>query len=70
VQPSAAVPPLASFVPVQRKWPLLAAAAAVLVALAGGYVAGTRQTVDVSAGAPPATRIVQAIPFTPTGGHQ
>jgi hypothetical protein len=38
----------------------LAAAAVVLVALAGGYLAGERQGGATIAGAPPATRVVQA----------
>ena len=69
VQPSEAPPPIARVDPVQRRpWQLMAAAAALLVALAGGYAAGTRQTVAPSTDAPPAARIVQAVPFTPTRG--
>jgi hypothetical protein len=71
VQPSDAAPPIGRATVVrQRRWPLLAAAAAMLIALAGGYAAGIRQAVDTPAGAPPATRVVQAMPFTPTGGNQ
>jgi hypothetical protein len=69
VQPLDAVPPIATVSPArQRSWQLLAAAAALLLALAGGYAAGARQTMTASSGAPPATRRVQAEPFTPTGG--
>lgn len=69
VQPSEAVPPIvtARAMP-QRAWQALAAAAALLLALAGGYVAGTRESTAPSTAAPPPTRIVQAVPFTPTGG--
>jgi len=69
VQPADTVPPIATVRPAERRpWPLLAAAAALLLALAGGYVAGTRQPVAPSTDAPPPTRVVQAVPFTPTGG--
>jgi len=69
VQPADAVPPIVTARPAQRRpWQLLAAAAALLLALAGGYVAGTRQPVAPSTDAPPPTRVVQAVPFTPTGG--
>lgn len=47
---------------------VLAAAAVLLIALAGGYAAGLRRGAATSAEAPQATRIVQAVPFTPTGG--
>lgn len=70
VQPPDPPPPLREVWPVERRvWTMIAAAAAVLIALAGGYIAGSRQTIETSAGAPPATRIVQAMPFTP-GGNQ
>jgi hypothetical protein len=69
VQPLDAVPPIATVSPTrQRSWQFLAAAAALLVALAGGYLVGARQTMVASPGPPPASRIVQAEPFTPTGG--
>jgi hypothetical protein len=71
VQPSAAVPAIATPVVIrQRPWRLLAAAAALLVALAGGYAIGTRQAVETSSDAPAPTRVVQAVPFTPTGATQ
>jgi hypothetical protein len=67
VQPVDAVPVIGSTVRVPRgPWPLLAAAA-VLVALVGGYAAGTRQTIEPRTDVPAATRVVQAVPFTPTG---
>lgn len=70
VQPPEPAPPMREVRPVERRpWTMMAAAAAVLIALAGGYVAGSRQAIETSAGAPPATRIVQAVPFTP-GGNQ
>jgi hypothetical protein len=70
VQPSDPAPPMHQIRPVERRaWTMIAAAAAVLIALAGGYIAGSRQIIETSAGAPPATRIVQAMPFTP-GGNQ
>ena len=43
----------------RRVLPALVAAAAILVALVGGYVAGARRSEELSA-APPATRVVQA----------
>jgi hypothetical protein len=68
VQPLDAVPPLATVSPTrQRSWQLLAAAA-LLVALAGGYLVGARQTMVTPPGPPSATRIVQAEPFTPIRG--
>jgi len=70
VQPSDPAPPLREVRPVERRtWTMVAAAAAVVIALAGGYIAGSRQSIETSAGAPPATRIVQAMPFTP-GANQ
>jgi hypothetical protein len=69
VQPLDAVPPIATVSATrQRSWQLLAAAAALLVALAGGYLVGVRQTMVTRPGPPSATRIVQAEPFTPIGG--
>jgi hypothetical protein len=69
VQPADNVPAFAAAVaPQPRPWRLFAAAAAVLLALAGGYAAGTRQTAEPSAEAPAPTRVVQAVPFTPGGG--
>lgn len=68
VQPSDAVPPIGSAVRVSRRpWPLVATAAAVFIALVGGYAAGTRQTMSTPTEAPPASRVVQAVPVMPTG---
>ena len=50
--------------PVRRPWraslPALVAAAAVLLALVGGYLAGERRGELAMSAAPPATRVVQA----------
>lgn len=70
VQPSEPAPPMHQIRLLEgRAWTMIAAAAAVLIALAGGYIAGSRQTIETSPGAPPATRIVEATPFTP-GANQ
>jgi hypothetical protein len=62
VQPEAGISPH----PVPRKWrsPLRAvmAAAAVLVALVGGYVAGERRAAVTAVDAPAPTRIVEPAP--------
>jgi hypothetical protein len=51
----------AAFAPPRRSaLRALAAVAAVLVALAGGYVVGQRQGGDVPSEAPPATRVIDA----------
>lgn len=70
VQPREVAPPLAALKSVrQRPWQWVAAAAALVVALVGGYAAGARRGgTETLAGAPQPTRIVQAVPFTPTGG--
>jgi hypothetical protein len=70
VQPRDVTPPLAALNAVRpRPWQWLAAAAALILALVGGYAAGVRRGgTETLAGAPPPTRIVQAVPFTPTGG--
>jgi len=67
VQPTSAVPVLAPAVPVRRfGWRGVAAAAVLLVALAGGYLVGLRQAAPTTVGAPAATRVVQATPFNPS----
>jgi hypothetical protein len=69
VQPREAVPTIsAPSAAGRRSWRWLAAAAALIIALSSGYAAGLRRASDTSREAPPATRIVQAVPFTPTGG--
>jgi hypothetical protein len=69
VQPTDALPAIRAANPVRRRpWRVAAAAAALLLALAGGYLVGERRAVTTSSKAPPATRIVQAVPYVPTGG--
>ena len=69
VQPTEDVSAMTSANPVQRPiWRLAAMAAAVCLALAGGYLVGERQSSIDSSAAPPPTRIVHAVPFVPTGG--
>jgi hypothetical protein len=46
--------------PRRSSWRALAAVAAVLVALVGGYLAGQRRSEVAMSAAPPATRVVQA----------
>lgn len=46
----------------------IAAAAALVLAVAGGYFAGARGA-QASTAAPAATRVVQAVPFTPGGDN-
>jgi hypothetical protein len=71
VQPSHAALPMGG-APGRRglSWPLLAAAAGLIIALVGGYAIGTQQRFKPPVEAPPATRVVQATPFTPTGANQ
>ena len=52
----------------QQPWRVVAAAAALVLALAGSYLAGARRDVTPSTEAPPPTRVVAAVPFTPEGG--
>ena len=52
----------------QRPWRIVAAAAALVLALGGGYLAGERRAVTTSPEAPPPSRVVEAVPFVPTGG--
>lgn len=54
----------------RSRWRVLAAAAALLLAVAGGYSIGERRSPAPATDAPPATRVVQAIPFTPDGGSR
>ena len=49
-------------------WRLATAAAALLFALGGGYLVGERRSSTSSPDAPAPTRVVQAVPFVPTGG--
>jgi hypothetical protein len=68
VQLTDAAPAISAANPVRRPWRLAAAAAALFFALAGGYLVGERRAVATSSEAPPPTRIVEAVPFLPTGG--
>jgi len=69
VQPADDVPAVRRVTPLRPPlWRIAAAAAALLFALGGGYVVGERRASPSSAEAPPPTRIVQAVPFVPTGG--
>lgn len=53
----------------RRPWRALAAAAALVLALGGGYLAGERRTVTTPPEAPAPTRAVEAVPFNPGGGR-
>jgi hypothetical protein len=69
VQLTDAAPAITAANPMRRRpWRLAAAAAALFFALAGGYLVGERRAVATSSEAPPPTRIVEAVPFLPTGG--
>lgn len=69
VQPTDAVPAMKAASPVRRgPWRVVAAAAMLFLALGGGYLAGERRAVTTSSEAPPATRVVEAVPFVPAGG--
>ena len=70
VQPADVVPPVVALRPVGRSpWRALAAAAALVLALGGGYMVGERRAVTASPEAPAPTRVVEAVPFTPGGGR-
>ena len=67
VQPADVVPPMTFARPPRRVlWRTAAAAAALSLAIAGGYLLGERST-ETEVEAPPATRVVQAVPFVPDG---
>ena len=69
VQPGDPVPAMPTVRSVKRySWRLAAAAAVLVLSIAGGYLAGERRAESVSAAAPAATRVVEAEPFVPTGG--
>jgi len=69
VQPTDAMPPMKAAVPARRfAWRAVAAAAMFVVALTGGYLVGERRSIAPVEEAPPPTRVVQAVPFTPAGG--
>lgn len=52
----------------RRPWRALAAAAALVLALGGGYVAGERRAATTVHDAPAPTRVVEAVPFVPVAG--
>jgi hypothetical protein len=69
VQPAEAMPVMS--VPasaVRFRWQAAAAAAVLCVGLAGGYFMAGRRVPAAEVQAPPASRVVQAVPFTPSGG--
>jgi hypothetical protein len=69
VQPADAAPTIRRATVVWgRPWRAAAAAAMLCLALAGGYLVGERRAVTTPSEAPPATRIVEAVPFVPSGG--
>ena len=69
VQSGEPVPALPTASRVRRySWRVAAAAAVLVLSIAGGYLAGERRTETVSAAAPAPTRVVEAEPFVPTGG--
>ena len=69
VQPIEAVPDIRAADPVRRgPWRVLAAAAMLFLALGGGYLVGERRAVSSTAEAPAPTRVVEAVPFVPSGG--
>src|SRR5687767_4455327 len=67
VQPNDPVPAIRRPPAPRSAWRTAAAAAALLFALGGGYLVGERRASTWSSEAPPPTRIVQAVPFVPTG---
>ena len=69
VQPIEAAPDIRASDPVRRRpWRVVAAAAMLVLALGGGYLVGERRAVTTTSEAPPATRVVEAVPFVPSGG--
>jgi hypothetical protein len=68
VQPAAAVPTVGTVQsPRPRPWRVVAAAAALVLALTGGYLAGGRRAETARLEAPAPTRVVEAVPFKPAG---
>jgi hypothetical protein len=69
VQPIETAPERRASDPVRRHpWRVVAAAAMLFLALGGGYLVGERRASTTSSEAPPPTRVVEAVPFVPTGG--
>lgn len=69
VQPTDGMPPR-RVVNAERRstWRIAAMAAALFLALASGYLVSERRARIESIEAPPPSRIVQAVPFVPSGG--
>ena len=69
VQPGEPVPAMPTATTMRRySWRLAAAAAALVLSIAGGYLAGERHAQPLPSEAPTPTRVVEAEPFVPTGG--
>ena len=69
VQPGEPVPATPTARTMSRySWRVAAAAAALVLSIAGGYLAGERHAQPVPSEAPTPTRVVEAEPFVPTGG--
>jgi len=69
VQPGDPAPAARTATTVSRySWRVAAAAAALFLSLAGGYIAGQQRAETMSSEAPTATRVVEAESFVPTGG--
>lgn len=69
VQPAESMPVMrAPTSAVRFRWQAAAAAAVLFVGLTGGYFMAERRVPAADAQAPPASRVVQAVAFTPSGG--
>jgi hypothetical protein len=69
VQPAESMPVMSAPVSALRfRWQAAAAAAVLFVGLTGGYFMAGRRVPAAEVQAPPASRVVQAVPFTPSGG--
>jgi hypothetical protein len=69
VQPVESAPAIMVSSPAARSpWRVVAAAAMLFLAIGGGYLVGERQGATTSTEAPPPTRVVEAVPFVPSGG--
>ena len=66
VQPADPVP-AAPTARSRSSWRVTAAAAALVLSIAGGYIAGERRAETMPAEAPAPTRVVEAEPFVPAG---
>lgn len=69
VQPAESMPVMGAPTSASRfRWQAAAAAAVLCVGLTGGYFIAERRAPAAEVQAPPAARVVQAVPFTPSGG--